>query len=86
MNVSTGYSIGTDSSRRDDHFDDVDTDEENLNNPQDGNDENHDLPTVEEYKSNLTFRENSSEEGAPKSRAGLYTFLCLVLLLIIVTS
>lgn len=86
MNVSTGSSIGTDSSRRDDHFDDVDTDEENLNNPQDGNDENHDLPTVEEYKSNLTFRENSSEEGAPKSRAGLYTFLCLVLLLIIVTS
>lgn len=51
-------------------------------NPQDGEDE-HDLPTVDEYKSNLSFRD---QEEKPKSRAGLYTFLCLVLLLIIVTA
>ncbi len=52
------------------------------NNPQDG-DQDHDLPTVDEYKNNMTFRE---KEGRPKSRAGLYTFLCLLLLLIIVTA
>jgi hypothetical protein len=84
MNVSTGSSLGTDG-RSDDDFDDVSTDEENVNNPQDGDDENHDLPTVEEYKTSMTFREHN-EEGAPKSSAGLYTFLCLILLLIIVTS
>jgi hypothetical protein len=88
MNVSAASSLGTDSSRPDEHFDDIDTyaDEENLNNPQDGDDESHDLPTVEEYKTTLAFRENRRTEGAPKSRAGIYTFSCLVLLLIIVTS
>lgn len=52
-------------------------------NPQDG-DDGHDLPTVDEYKHNMSFREK--EEERPKSRAGLYTFLCLVLLLIIITA
>lgn len=51
-------------------------------NPQDGED-THDLPTVDDYKSSMTFREG---EERPKSRAGLYTFLCLVLLLIIITA
>jgi len=51
-------------------------------NPQDGNDE-HDLPTVDEYKSNMSFRD---QEERPKSRAGLWTFLCLLLLLIIITA
>jgi len=59
----------------------------NMDNPQDGDEsdsdnENHDLPTVDEYKSNLSFRNDET----PKSRAGLYTFLCLVLLLFIVTA
>lgn len=52
-------------------------------NPQNGEDNEHDLPTVDDYKSNMSFRES---EERPKSRAGLYTFLCLVLLLIIVTA
>lgn len=51
-------------------------------NPQDG-DEDHDLPTVDEYKANMSFRES---EERPKSRAGLYTFLCLLLLLVIITA
>ena len=55
-----------------------------VDNPQDG-DDNHDLPTVDEYKRDLSFREKEGDEE-PKSRAGLYTFLCLILLLIIVTA
>ena len=45
--------------------------------------QSHDLPSVSEYKTNMSFREDSDR---PKSRAGLYTFLCLVLLLIIITA
>jgi len=54
-------------------------------NPQDGDDvdDDHDLPTVDEYKSNMSFRES---EERPKSRAGLWTFLCLLILLIIITA
>lgn len=51
--------------------------------PEDG-EATHDLPGVDEYKQSMSFRE--SEEREPKSRAGLYAFLCLVLLLIIVTA
>ena len=56
----------------------------NVDNPQDG-DDNHDLPTVDQYKRDLSFREKEGDEK-PRTRAGLYTFLCLVLLLIIVTA
>ena len=56
-------------------------------NPQDSDDDDddddHDLPTVDEYKSNMSFRES---EERPKSRAGLWTFLCLLILLIIITA
>lgn len=48
-----------------------------------GEDEHeHDLPSVDEYKRDLSFR----QEERPTSRAGLYTFLCLIILLIIVTA
>jgi len=47
-------------------------------------DDNHDLPTVEEYKTGRDFDESENMER-PKSRAGIYTFCCLLLLLIIVT-
>lgn len=56
----------------------------NVDNPQDG-DDNHDLPTVDEYKRDLSFREKEGDEK-PRTRAGLYTFLCLILLLLIVTA
>mmetsp|Transcript_8755 Transcript_8755/g.21367 ORF Transcript_8755/g.21367 Transcript_8755/m.21367 type:complete len:732 (-) Transcript_8755:94-2289(-) len=58
---------------------------DNIDNPQDG-DDNHDLPTVDEYKRDLSFREKQNADEQPRTRAGLYTFLCLVLLLIIVTA
>ena len=60
----------------DDDVVDIIVDEEN---PQDG----HDLPTVEDYKTDKEIREGAQR---PQSRAGLWTFIALVLLLIIITA
>jgi hypothetical protein len=51
----------------------------------DGNDDHDQLPSVDEYKSSVTFS-NAENNNNKKSRAGLYTFLALLLVTIIVTS
>lgn len=62
-------------------------------NPQDGDDDNgvgggNTLPSVDEYKSSMSFRQNSTSSSSDnkKSRAGLFTFLGLLLMTVIVTS
>ena len=54
----------------------------------DGNDDHDQLPSVDEYKASMTFNNagNNNNDNNKKSRAGLYTFLALVLVTIIVTS
>jgi hypothetical protein len=50
----------------------------------DGDDDVHDqLPSVEEYKSSMIVHEDSTPK---KSRAGLYTFLLLLLVTVIATA
>lgn len=54
-----------------------------VDNPQDGDDNVHDqLPDVDDYKTSMSLRGQSQRT----SRAGLYTFLALLLLTVIVTA
>mmetsp|Transcript_21439 Transcript_21439/g.43550 ORF Transcript_21439/g.43550 Transcript_21439/m.43550 type:complete len:752 (-) Transcript_21439:216-2471(-) len=60
-----------------------------IDNPQDGDDVVHDqLPSVQEYKTSMSFnnKDGSDPKDFKKSRAGLYTFLGLFLLTVIVTA
>ncbi|MGK3745404.1 MAG: hypothetical protein ACI8RD_013886 [Bacillariaceae sp.] len=53
----------------------------------DGNDDHNQLPSVDEYKSSMTFSGAAENNNSnKKSRAGLYTFLALLLVTIIATS
>mmetsp|Transcript_22764 Transcript_22764/g.48352 ORF Transcript_22764/g.48352 Transcript_22764/m.48352 type:complete len:464 (+) Transcript_22764:71-1462(+) len=55
-----------------------------VDNPQDGDDVHDQLPSVDEYKANMSFKKGGAD--GKKSRAGLYTFLALFLVTIVVTA
>ena len=79
--------MNSDVSSYDDSYDDYENDSSVVDINVDEEDpeydeDQHDLPTLESYKTDKEIRENER----PKSRAGLWTFVCLVLLLIIITA
>ena len=86
--TSTGFFNGSSSSpsnnKRDNPQDGV-YDNENGGNFDDGDNVHDQLPSVLEYKSNVSFRQGGTSNGK-KSRAGLYTFLSLLLVTIIATA